>query len=395
MKEEKMENFVHDRSSKIIFGKDTEDLVGKEVKRFTNKIMLHYGSGSIKKSGLYDRVMKSLEDEGIEVIAFGGVQPNPRLNLAREGIKIAKEEKVGLILAVGGGSAIDSAKTIALGALYDGDVWDFAEQKAVAKEALPVGVILTLPATGSESSQYAVITNEDGPYPLKRDILAENNQLIRPEFAILNPVLTYTLPPFQTACGVTDILAHVMERYFTSVRDVDFTDRLCEATMKTVINNGLIVMEEPENYSARAEIMWAGSIAHNDLLGTGRAGDFASHMIEHELSALYDIAHGAGLAIIFPAWMKYVYRYDLPRFAQFAERVWNVDDNYFSMERMALEAIKRMTDFFKELRLPTTLKEADLPAERFEEMAEKAVKLGSIKKMTAEDIVKIFKLAAE
>ena len=388
-----MENFVYDRCTKIIFGKDTENLVGKEVKKFSNKIMLHYGGGSIKKSGLYDRVMKSLKDEGIEVVEYGGVKPNPTLAFAREGIKIAKEKGVGLILAVGGGSTIDSAKSIAVGVPYDGDVWDFAENKVVPREALPVGVILTIPAAGSESSQYAVLTNEDGPYPLKRDVVVENNQLIRPEFAILNPVLTFTLPPFQTACGVSDILAHTMERYFTNVKDVDLTDRLCEATMKTVINNGLTVMKEPENYSARAEVMWAGSIAHNDLLGTGRAGDFASHMIEHELSALYDIAHGAGLSIIFPAWMKYVYKYNLPRFAQFAARVWNVDDNFFSMEQMALEAIKRLTDFYKELGLPTTLKEADLPAERFEEMAKNAVKLGNIKKTTVEDIVEIYKLA--
>ena len=388
-----MENFVYDRCTKIIFGKDTENLVGKEVKKFSNKIMLHYGGGSIKKSGLYDRVMKSLKDEGIEVVEYGGVKPNPTLAFAREGIKIAKEKGVGLILAVGGGSTIDSAKSIAVGVPYDGDVWDFAENKVVPREALPVGVILTIPAAGSESSQYAVLTNEDGPYPLKRDVVVENNQLIRPEFAILNPVLTFTLPPFQTACGVSDILAHTMERYFTNVKDVDLTDRLCESTMKTVINNGLTVMKEPENYSARAEVMWAGSIAHNDLLGTGRAGDFASHMIEHELSALYDIAHGAGLSIIFPAWMKYVYKYNLPRFAQFAARVWNVDDNFFSMEQMALEAIKRLTDFYKELGLPTTLKEADLPAEKFEEMAKNAVKLGNIKKTTVEDIVEIYKLA--
>ena len=389
-----MENFVYDRCTKIIFGKDTENLVGKEVKKFSNKIMLHYGGGSIKKSGLYDRVMKALKDEGIEVVEYGGVKPNPTLAFAREGIKIAKEKDVGLILAVGGGSTIDSAKSIAVGAPYDGDVWDFAENKVIPQEALPVGVILTIPAAGSESSQYAVLTNEDGPYPLKRDVVVENNQLIRPEFAILNPVLTFTLPPFQTACGVSDILAHIMERYFTNVRDVELTDRLCEATMKTVIKNGLIVMKEPENYSARAEVMWAGSIAHNDLLATGRAGDFASHMIEHELSAIYDIAHGAGLSIIFPAWMKYVYKYNIPRFAQFAARVWNVDDNFFSMEEMALEAIKRITNFYKELGLPTTLKEADLPAERFEEMAENAVKLGNIKKTDVEDIVEIYKLAA-
>ena len=389
-----MENFIYDRCTKIIFGKNTEKLAGKEVKKFASKIMLHYGGGSIKKSGLFDTVMKSLKDEGIEVIEYGGVKPNPTLNFARAGIKLAKEKGVEFILAVGGGSVIDSAKAIALGAKYDGDVWDFADKKAVAKVVLPVGAILTIPAAGSESSQYSVITNEDGPYPLKRDIIVENNQLIRPQFAILNPLLTFTLPAFQTACGVSDILAHVMERYFTNVKDVDMTDRLCEATMKTVINNGLIVMKEPENYNARAEVMWAGSIAHNDLLGTGRAGDFASHMIEHELSAIYDITHGAGLSIIFPAWMKYVYMYNVARFAQFAARVWNVDDNFFSMESMALEGIKKLTSFYKELGLPTTLKEAGIPDKRFEEMAEKAVKLGNIKKTDTKDITEIYKLSA-
>jgi alcohol dehydrogenase len=389
-----VENFVYDRCTKIIFGRDTEKLAGKEVKKFASKIMLHYGGGSIKKSSLFDTVTKSLKDEGIEVIEYGGVKPNPTLNFVRAGIKLAKEKGVEFILAAGGGSVIDSAKAIALGAKYDRDVWDFADKKAVAKTVLPVGAILTIPAAGSESSQYSVITNEDGPYPLKRDIMVENNQLIRPQFAIMNPLLTFTLPAFQTACGVSDILAHVMERYFTNVKDVDMTDRLCEATMKTVINNGLIVMKEPENYSARAEVMWAGSIAHNDLLGTGRAGDFASHMIEHELSAIYDITHGAGLSIIFPAWMKYVYMHNVARFAQFAARVWNVDDNFFSMESMALEGIKKLTSFYKELGLPTTLKEAGIPDTRFEEMAEKAVKLGNIKKTDAKDIAEIYKLSA-
>jgi len=388
-----VENFVYDKSTKIIFGRDTEKIAGKEVKPFGSKVMLHYGSGSIKKSGLFDRVVKSLNDEGIEVIEFGGVKPNPTLSFAKQGIKLAKKENVDFILAVGGGSVIDSAKCIALGALYDRDVWDFAERKAVAKDALPIGVILTIPATGSESNHYSVITNDEGPYPLKRDIIVENNVVIKPQFAILNPELSFTLSSFQTACGISDILAHTMERYFTSVNDVDFTDRLCEATMKTVIRNGLIVIQEPDNYSARAELMWAGSVAHNNLLGTGRAPDFASHMIEHELSAIYDIAHGAGLTIIFPAWMKHVYKYNVPRFAQFAARVWSVDDNFYSMESMALEGIKKLTDFYREIGLPVSLKEAKIPADRFKEMAEKAVKLGSIKKMTTEDIYEIYNLA--
>jgi len=388
-----MENFVYDRSTKVIFGKDTELEVGKEVKRFTDKVLLHYGGGSIKKFGLYDKVLKSLEDAGVEVVELGGVVPNPKLDLARKGIELAKKENVGLVLAVGGGSAIDSAKSIAVGALYDGDVWDFADNKLVPQKALPVGVVLTIPAAGSETSQYAVLTNEDGPYPLKRDVVVDNNQVIRPEFAILNPELTFTLPPFQTACGISDILAHVMERYFTSVKNVELTDRLCEATMKTVMHNGLIALDKPEDYAARAEIMWAGSLAHNDLMGTGRAGDFMSHMIEHELSAIYDIAHGAGLSIVFPAWMKFVYKYNVERFAQFATRVLNVDTNFESLEQTVLEGIAKMESFYKAIGLPVRLSEVDIPDDRFEDMAKKTVKLGSIKKLTDQDIVEIYKLA--
>lgn len=388
-----MQNFVYDRSTKVIFGKDTELEVGKEVRRFTDKIMLHYGGGSIKKYGVYNRVMKSLKDAGVEVVELGGVVPNPKLELVREGIKLCKKEKVGLVLAVGGGSAIDSAKAIAVGTPYDGDVWDFAENKLVAEEALPVGVVLTIPAAGSETSQYAVVTNEDGPYPLKRDVVVSNNQIIRPEFAIMNPEITYTLPPYQTACGASDIIAHVMERYFTDVKNVELTDRLCEATIKTVMHNALIALEKPEDYAARAEIMWAGSLAHNDLMGTGRQGDFSSHMIEHELSAIYDIAHGAGLSIIFPAWMKYVYKYNVERFAQFASRIMNADTNFESLEQTALEGIAKLEDFYKAMDLPTRLSDVDIPDDRFEDMAKKSVKLGAIKKLDDKDVVEIYKIA--
>jgi alcohol dehydrogenase YqhD (iron-dependent ADH family) len=288
---------------------------------------------------------------------------------------------------------IDSAKGIAVGVPYKGDVIEFAQKKAVPKSALPVGVILTLPAAGSESSRYAVATYEKNGYPYKRDVIWENLHMIRPKFAILNPELTFTLPPFQTACGIADIMAHVIERYFTSVKNVELTDRLCEAVLKTVINNAYIVLREPNNYNARAEIMWAGSIAHNDLLGTGRQGDFASHMIEHELSGIYDIAHGAGLAIVFPAWMKHVYTYNIDRFVQFATQVWNVDYNYYSPELTALEGIRRLENFNKDIGLPTRLKDVKIPDKRFEEMAKNAMKIGSIKKMTEKDIIKIYKLA--
>lgn len=388
-----MENFVFDCCTRVIFGKGTENQVGEVAKKYGNKVFLHYGGGSIKKWGLYNRVIESLEKASIEVVELGGVRPNPTYDLIKEGIKICRENSVDLILAVGGGSVIDSAKGIGVGVPYDGDVLDFTLKKAIPKEALPLGVILTIPAAGSEASQYAIATYEEGGYPYKRDIVWENNEIIRPKFAILNPELSFTLPPYQTACGIADIMAHVMERYFTYVKNVELTDRLCEATLKTVINNGLIVMKEPENYNARAEIMWAGSLAQNDLLGTGRQADFASHMIEHELSGIYDITHGAGLAIIFPAWMKYVYKYNIDRFIQFATSVWNVEYNIYSPERTVLEGIKRMKNFFKEISLPTTLKEVNIPDDRFEEMAENAVKPGSIKKINANDIIEILKLA--
>lgn len=388
-----MENFVFDYCTRVVFGKGTENQVGEIAKKYGNKVFLHYGGGSIKKWGLYNRVIESLEKASIEVVELGGVRPNPTYDLIKKGIKICRENSVDLILAVGGGSVIDSAKGIAVGVPYDGDVLDFTIKKAIPKEALPLGVILTIPAAGSETSRYAVATYEEGGYSYKRDVVWENNEIIRPKFAILNPELSFTLPPYQTACGIADIMAHVAERYFTSVKNVELTDRLCEATLKTVINNGLIVMKEPENYDARAEIMWAGSIAQSDLLSTGRQADFASHMIEHELSGIYDITHGAGLAIIFPAWMKYVYKYNIDRFIQFATRVWGVEYNIYSPERTVLEGIKRMKNFFKEISLPTTLKELNIPEDRFEEMAKKAVKLGSIKKINANDIVEILKLA--
>jgi alcohol dehydrogenase YqhD (iron-dependent ADH family) len=388
-----MENFVFNCSTNIIFGKGTENQVGEEVKKYGKTVLLHYGGGSIKKWGLYDRVVKSLKESGVKTVELGGVKPNPTYECIYKGISLCKKHNVDLILAVGGGSVIDSAKGIAVGAPYGGDVLDFTLKKAVPKEAVPVGVILTLPAAGSESGQYAVATYVIDGYPYKRDIIWENFYLIRPKFAILNPELTFTLPVFQTACGICDIMAHVMERYFTSVKNVELTDRLCEAVLKTVINNARIVIKEPENYNARAEIMWAGSIAHNDLLGTGRQNDFASHMIEHEISGIYDIAHGAGLAIIFPAWMKYVYKYNLDRFTQFATRIWNVDHNFYSPELTVLEGIKRYENFLKEIGLSTRLSELNIPTDRFEEIAEKAVKPGSIKKMTNKDIIEILELA--
>lgn len=386
-----MESFTFQNPTKIIFGRGTEDQVGNETKPFSGKTLLHYGGGSVRKSGLLDRVLQSLENAGIEVFELPGVKPNPRLGLVQEGIEICREKGIGFVLAVGGGSVIDSAKTIAAGVSYHGDVWDLFLGKGEIKDALSVGVILTIPAAGSEASNGAVVTKEDGLY--KRAIISE---LLRPKFAILNPELTFTLPPYQTACGAADIMAHVMERYFTPVSHVDLTDRLCEATLRTMIRSTPVVLETAEDYDARAEIMWAGTIAHNDLLGTGRIGDWGAHMIEHELSAIYDVPHGAGLAVVLPAWMRYVYTQNMDRFAQFAVRVWGVEADFESRERTVLEGIKRTSDFFKEIGLPVTLQGLDIPDDRFEEMAAKCLESGSIgqfMKLGKQDVLEILRLA--
>ena len=390
-----MENFEFLCPTKVIFGKDSEQKAGTEVKKYSNKVLLHYGKGSVIATGLFDKIAKSLEEAGVDYIPFGGALPNPRLSLVNEGINICRENKIGFILAVGGGSVIDSAKAIAVGAPYDGDVWDFFLEKTSPEEAIPLGAVLTLAGTGSEVSWSTVITNEQTN--LKRHL---DHNLIIPKFAIMNPDLTMTLPAYQTACGITDIMAHTMERYFTQVKDVEFTDRLCEATLKTLINVADVIMKEPDNYAARAEIMWAGSIAHNNLLGTGRIGDWASHMIEHEISAINDIAHGAGLAIIFPAWMKYVYKYNIDRFVQYAVRVWGVEESFGNPEKTINRAIMKQISFYKSLGLPVSLNEVGISRSEFENIAEKCRKfdqvnetVGNFVKLTKEDIVNILELA--
>ena len=386
-----MINFVFQNTTKIIFGKETESQVGKEMASIGKKVLLHYGGGSIKKTGLYERVIESLQAANIEIVELEGVQPNPRLSLVQEGIKICKDQQVDAILAVGGGSVIDSAKAIAAGTLYDADVWDFYTGKAAIEEALPIGVILTIPAAGSESSGGSVITNEDGWYKK-----AAGGGALRPQFAILNPELTYTLPDYQTACGLVDMFAHILERYFTTVQDVQVTDRMSEALMKVIIDNAPKVLQGSTNYDARAEVMWAGTLAHNDLLATGKIGDWGSHDIEHEISAIYDIAHGAGLAIVFPAWMAYVYKQDVPRFAQYANRVWNVDIDPFNLEAAALEGIKRTKDFFQSLGMPVSLQDADIPADRIGEMAKKGTEngpLGNFMPLHEKDVAAILELA--
>ncbi|HHY14879.1 MAG TPA: iron-containing alcohol dehydrogenase [Firmicutes bacterium] len=390
-----MLNFTYQNITKIVFGSGVEMQAGKETSQWGRKALLHYGGGHIVRSGLKDKIEDSLQAENIEYVELGGVQPNPRLSLVRSGIELARAEQVDFILAVGGGSVIDSAKAIAIGVHYNGDVWDFFEGKARPAKALPVGVVLTIPAAGSESSTGSVITNEEGW--LKRSC---GGLLMRPKFALLNPELTYSLPSYQTACGATDMLAHVMERYFTNERDVGFTDQLCEATMRSIIQYAPLAIAQPRNYAARANLMWAGSIAHGGLLGTGREEDWASHNIEHELSALYDIAHGAGLAIIFPAWIKYVYAENPGRFVQFAVRVFGVEQDFAYPERTILEGIRRLKDFFRRIGMPTSLAEADIPTDRLEEMAAKStahdtMTLGALKPLTQADVLKIYQLAAE
>lgn len=385
-----MQDFTYCSPTAIFFGKDSEKYIGEQSRRLGKKVLLHYGGGSIKQSGLYDVVIEALKKENISVVELGGVKPNPRLSLVHEGIDLCRREGVEGVLAVGGGSAIDSAKAIAAGVPYDGDVWDFFSRKATAKKMLPVGVVLTLPAAGSEASPATVVTKEE-----TNEKLGLVNEVFRPVFAVMNPERTYTLPPFQTACGAVDIMAHVMERYFTNEPDVAFSDRMCEALLKTIVEQAPRALENPEDYASRAEIMWAGTIAHNDLLGRGRIEDWSSHGIEHELSAFYDAAHGAGLAVIFPAWMKHVYKQNIQRFVQFAVRVWGVPYTANDEERIVLEGIRRMEQFFISIGLPVTLKGLGITDRNYRRMAEKASLSapGVFCPLTVEDIERIYELA--
>jgi alcohol dehydrogenase len=389
-----MQDFDFCNPTKIIFGRGTENRVGAETAVYANKVLLHFGGGSVRASGLLDRVKASLKAAGVEWIELGGVKPNPRLSLVHEGVRLCKEHKLGLVLAVGGGSVIDSAKAIAMGAVIDHDVWDFYLGRGAPTAALPVGAVLTIPAAGSESSTGTVITKEEGA--LKR---AVNSELIYPRFSVLNPELCFSLPPFQVACGAMDIMAHLMERYFTNVPHVAFTDRLIEATMKTIIAQAPKIKANPKDYDAWAEFMWAGTLAHNNLLNTGRIGDWASHDIEHEISGIYDVAHGAGLAVVFPAWMRHVLKHDLDRFAQWAVRVWNVELDIFDREATAREGIARMEAFYQSFGLATTLGGLGVGVDRIDEMAKKCTDgdvrtVGQFVKLDAAGVATVLRLAA-
>ena len=357
-----MENFNFYSPTFFAFGKDRENEAGSFVKRFGgSRVLIHYGGGSVVKSGLLDRVKASLDKESIPYVLLGGVKPNPRSGLVYEGIELCKKENIDFVLAVGGGSVIDSSKAIAAGTVYDGDFWDFYMGKRI-EEALPVGTILTIAAAGSEGSPDSVITKEEGMF--KR---GASGDAIRPKFSILNPALTQTLPPYQTAAGITDILAHLHERYLTNSKEVEVTDRLIEGLMLTMIHEGPRVIADPNNYEARANIMWAGMMAHNNSCGVGRSQDWNSHNIEHELSALYDCAHGAGLAVTMPAVFKYVYKHDVMRFAKLATRVWGCQMDFDNPEATALSGIAALENFLKGIGMPLNFaelgaKEEDIPA---------------------------------
>lgn len=347
-----MRDFTYYAPTKVFFGKGKENQVGEIIKGYGfKKIMMQYGRSSIKANGLYERVMTSLKASGIEVVEMGGVEPNPKLDFIRKAVKVAKEEKVELILAVGGGSVIDSSKFTALGAANDFDVWDLPMGKATPESALPVGCILTLAAAGSEMSASAVMTNMEEN--LKKGFGSEYN---RPLFSICNPELTYTVNKYHTACGITDIMAHTMERYFFPCEDTPLTDRVAEAVLKSVIEAGTVLMSDPENYEARAAMMWGSSLSHNNLTGCGRENALAVHQLEHALSGEFDhIAHGAGLAVLFPAWARYVYRANIPRFAQFARRVWEV--NEADDEKAAVLGIEKMAEYFSSIGMPSRLRD--------------------------------------
>lgn len=390
-----MENFEFCNPTKIIFGKNREMEAGKECRRYAGKVLLHYGRGSAARSGLIERVKKSLEEAGVEYIELGGVQPNPRISLVREAIALCRKEKVEFILAVGGGSVIDSAKATALGMKYEGDVWDLYAKTAQPNGAVGIGVILTIPAAGSESSNSSVLSNEEEG--LKRSCDSDD---IYPKFAILNPELTFTMPKYQIACGCVDIMAHIMERYFTQTPHTGVTDRMAEALLRNMIQFAPRAMEEPENYDCRAEIMWNGTIAHNNLINCGRQADWASHPIEHELSAEYDIAHGGGLAMIYPAFLKYVYKTRLPQLIRFAEAVWNVEYDRDHPERTAYEGILCLEKFFQSLGLPTRLEDAGLTPDdaKLRFLAERCDrnelgKVGHFVELGTDDVEKIYHLA--
>lgn len=388
-----MLDFNYHNSTKIVFGKNSLDSLIKEINSHTKNILLVYGGSSIKKNGIYEKIKLKLVNGDIDFKELGNVMPNPKLSLVNEGIKMCRNNNIDFILAVGGGSVIDTAKAIALGVKDEqNEVWDYFEREnMVLGEVIPVGVILTIPAAGSEASSGTIITNDK--LKSKR---AYSNTKLTPKFALLNPEFTYTLPQKQTIAGGIDIISHVFERYFTKVRGVDLTDRLCEGLIKSMIKNMRIVLKNPNDYEARAEIMWSGTLAHNGLLGTGRQEDWGAHMIAHEISAIHDITHGFTLSVIIPAWMKYVYREDIVRFVQYANRVWDIEIDLDNLENTALKGIEMTEKFFNEIGAPTRFGDLGIDEIKLEEMSNKCIKYGKVgafKVLDCDDVRKIYELA--
>ena len=391
-----MENFEFFIPTRVIFGKETHLQVGKIVKEYGfHRVLVHFGGASAKKTGLLDAVLDALKAEGIGCVTLGGVQANPTLSMVRQGIELCLKEHVDFVLAVGGGSVIDSAKCIADGAGNPGvDVWSYFRHEAVPRTALPVGTILTLSASGSEMSASCVITNEENGF--KRGF---NSTTHRPLFSICNPELTYSVSRYQTGCGTVDIMMHTLERYFTRTRDTMLTDRIAEGILKSTIEAGRIADREPDNYEARATLMWAGSLSHNGLTSAGRSFLMQVHQMEHELSGMYpQIAHGAGLSALWPSWARYVCSHDVSRFARYGVNVWNIDMDFENPMNTALAGIQATEDFYKSLGMPVTLKELGVERDRIEEMAEKCTnmgqrKLSGIVELGKEEMIEIYGMA--
>lgn len=385
-----MLNYEYQNRTALIFGKDTHKTVGERIKPYADKVLLHYGGGSIKRNGVYDDVVQSLHVAGVEFVELGGVEPNPKLSLVRKGIELCRKEHIGFILAVGGGSVIDSAKSIAAGVPYDGDVWDFYSGTEI-KCALPVATVLTIPATGSESSFNAVLTNEE--LHLKVGI---GNNLLRPVFSILNPQICTTLPKNQIANAAFDMMSHIMERYFTNTTKTEVIDGLAESLLRTIMREALIVYNNPTDYDAWCELVEAGNLAHNGQMGLGRVEDWSNHGMEHEMGAIYDCAHGAGLAVTTLAWMRYIYKKHLPMFVQFAVNVMGCQGSFREPEKLAYAGIEALEEFCKKLDLPIKMGQLGIDDTNFEIMAEKCTNggtLGEFEKLTKDDVVAIYKLA--
>lgn len=394
-----MKNFNYYAPTQVAFGRNTESQVAELVKKHGgSKVLIHYGGQSAIRSGLLAKVEQILTEAGIAYVKLGGVKPNPRLSLVRKGIELCKEENVDFLLAVGGGSVIDSCKAISSGRFYQGDVWTLYEHKDHATQYLPIGCILTIPAAGSEMSNGSVITNDEVESWLKKDYCVDE---FRCKFAIMNPELTFTLPAWQTACGITDMMMHTMERYFSKDDDMETTDAIAEAILRTCMKEGPLALANPTDYTCRANIMWAGTLAHNDLTGCGTTGDWATHNIEHELSGLFDVSHGAGLAAVWGSWARYTRNENLPRFARFAHNVMGIDTTNLSDMEASETGIKAMEQFFRSIGMPTdihTLVGKDITDAEIEEMAQKCTNgdtttIGGLKILHAADIVKIYQMA--